>query len=198
MTSSESIPASAVAGPRAVVIGASAGALAALSEILTKLPASFPLPVLVVVHVPPDRGSMLPDLLQSKCQVRVREVEDKEPIRAGTVYLAPPAYHLLVESVDELTLSVDDPVNYSRPSIDVLFESAAEIFGDGLIGIILTGANNDGAHGLAQIQSAGGVPLVQDPDLAYASAMPLAAIQACPEALALSLGEISAYLLSVT
>lgn len=183
--------------PVAIAIGASAGALAALSEILPVLPADYPLPILIVVHVPPDRHNLLAELLQAKCQIAIREVEDKEPIVAGTAFLAPPGYHLLVDTGDCLSLSVDDPVNYSRPSIDVLFESAADVFGPGLTGIVLTGASQDGAHGLAMIHDAGGTCLVQRPDLAYASTMPSAAIEACPSARSLTLEEIAASLLDL-
>lgn len=186
------------ARPAAIVIGASAGALAALSEILPPLPRDYPLPILIVVHVPPDRDNILAELLQAKCQIAIREVEDKEPIVPGTAFLAPPGYHLLVDSVERLALSVDDPVNYSRPSIDVLFESAADVYGPGLTGIVLTGASQDGARGLSVIHDAGGTCLVQRPELAYASTMPSAAIAACPAAQILSLKDIAASLLTLT
>ncbi len=183
--------------PEAVVIGASAGALDALSIILPLLPRGFQLPVLAVVHLPPNKESILASLLQAKCEVKVREAADKEPIRAGTVYFAPPDYHLLVESNKLLSLSADEPVNFSRPSIDVLFETAADAYGAGLIGIVLTGANNDGAAGLRAVHAAGGIALVQRPELAHSPAMPLAALEACSEACALSLPEIASYLLEV-
>ncbi|MBN8849606.1 MAG: chemotaxis protein CheB, partial [Sphingomonas sp.] len=145
------------AGPiEAVAIGASAGAVEALSAILPRLPADYPLPVLVVVHVPADRRSVLATLFQSKCRIAVREAEDKEPVVPGTVYFAPPDYHLQVEADRTLSLSADDPVLYSRPSIDVLFESAADAYGAALAGVVLTGANQDGARGLAAVAEAGG------------------------------------------
>ena len=130
---------------RAIAIGASAGALDALSIILPTLPPEFPIPVLVVVHLPADKESLLASLLNAKCQIEVREATDKEPIKCGTIYFAPPDYHLLVEAEQSLSLSADEPVNFSRPSIDVLFESAADAYGSHLVGVILTGANNDGA-----------------------------------------------------
>jgi len=178
----------------AVVIGASAGALEALSVILPALPAEFGLPLIVVVHVPPDKRSMLAELFQAKCRIPVREAEDKEPISRGTVYFAPPDYHLLIEAEKSLSLSSDEPVLFSRPSIDVLFESAADAYGSALIAIILTGANHDGAKGMKAVAEAGGVPLVQNPDGAFASAMPEAAIQMCPGARIMSLDAIAAYL----
>jgi len=181
----------------AVVIGASAGALEALSVILPALPDGFPLPIFVVVHVPADKRSILADLFRTKCAIDVREVEDKEPIKAGTAYFAPPDYHLLVESVGSLALSSDDPIMFSRPSIDVLFETAADAYGSGLIGIVLTGANHDGAAGLRAVFDAGGTALVQDPHGAFAPAMPEAAIRACPGANIMSLAAITEYLKKV-
>ena len=183
--------------PEAVVIGASAGALEALSVILPLLPARYPLPVLIVVHIPPDKKSILADLFQAKCRVAVREAEDKEPISAGTIYFAPADYHLLVEPDKSLSLSADEPVLYSRPSLDVLFESAADAYGPGLIAIVLTGANQDGAYGLKAVHEAGGKTIVQRPQAAYASAMPEAAIAQCPDAEILSLEGISAYLQNI-
>ena len=182
---------------KAVVIGASAGALEALSVILPALPAGFRLPLIVVVHVPPDKRSMLAELFQAKCRIPVREAEDKEPISAGTVYFAPSDYHLLVETQKSLSLSSDEPVLFSRPSIDVLFESAADAYGSALIAIILTGANEDGAKGMKAVAEAGGVALVQNPDGAFASAMPEAAIKMCPGARVMSLDAIAVYLQEV-
>jgi two-component system chemotaxis response regulator CheB len=181
----------------AVVIGASAGALEALSVILPGLPADYRLPVLVVVHVPPDKKSILAGLFQAKCRVQVREAEDKEPICPGTVYFAPPDYHLLVEADKSLSLSTDQPVLYSRPSLDVLFETAADAYGSALIAIVLTGANEDGAQGLRAVGEAGGRTIVQAPKGAYASAMPEAAIGLCPTAQVLSLDEIASYLQTI-
>ncbi|MDE1995477.1 MAG: chemotaxis protein CheB [Rhizobiaceae bacterium] len=185
-----------MSGPRAeaVVIGASAGALEALSAILPALPANFRLPVMVVVHIPPDKRSVLADLFSAKCLIDVREADDKEPIIGGTAFFAPPDYHLLVEAGGTLSLSADEPVLYSRPSIDVLFESAADAFGPTLIAIILSGANQDGAAGLGAVVEAGGTAIIQSPDDAFASAMPEAAIAMCPGAHVMSLGAIAAYL----
>lgn len=180
-----------------VVIGASAGALEALSVILPALPATFGLPVVVVVHLPPDKRSILAQLFQAKCRIQVREAEDKEPISAGTVYFAPPDYHLLVESGKSLALSRDEPVLFSRPSIDVLFEAAADAYGSGVIAIILTGANQDGAEGMQAVVAAGGTAIVQDPIGAFSGAMPEAAMKLSPNARVMSLGAIAAYLQEV-
>jgi len=183
--------------PEAVVIGASAGALDVLSNLLPGLPADYRLPILIVVHMPPDKTSLFAQLLRARCAIRVREAEDKEPIEPGVAYFAPPDYHLLVEQDKRLSLSDDEPVLFSRPSIDVLFESAADAYGGGLIGVVLTGANNDGANGLRAVVDAGGVAVVQEPGGAYASAMPRAAIAACPDARVLPVTAIAAYLREV-
>lgn len=182
---------------KAIVIGASAGALQALSRILPPLPAEFPVPILVVVHVPADRRNMLAPLFQAKCRMRVREAEDKEPALPGTIYFAPPDYHLLVEDNGALSLSSDEEVLYSRPSIDVLFESAADAYGPAVVGVVLTGANPDGAHGLRTITDAGGTAIVEDPSGAYADTMPLEALKACPSAHVLGLDDIADLLLKV-
>lgn len=181
----------------AVVIGASAGALEALSVILPALSKGFRLSVMVVVHLPPDKRSVLAELLQAKCQIPVREADDKEPILGGTVYFAPPDYHLLIEPDKSLSLSSDEPVLFSRPSIDVLFESAADVYGPALIAIVLTGANQDGAKGMRAVLDQGGVALVQEPRRAFASAMPEAAIQLSPLAQVMALEEIAMYLQKV-
>ncbi|MDQ0321962.1 two-component system chemotaxis response regulator CheB [Pararhizobium capsulatum DSM 1112] len=185
------------ASPKAIVIGASAGALDALSVILPALPASFKLPLMVVVHIPPDKHSILAELFQAKCRITAVEAEDKEPIMGGTAYFAPPDYHLLVETNGTLSLSSEEPVLFSRPSIDVLFESAADAYGPDLTAIVLTGANEDGAKGLACVVEAGGTAIVQNPQDAFASAMPESAIAICPDAQVMSLAAIAAYLQKV-
>jgi two-component system chemotaxis response regulator CheB len=176
---------------QAVVIGSSAGAVEALLQILPALPADYPFPVLVVVHLPPIVSVSLASLFTGHCRMPVKEAEDKEPISAGTIYFAPPNYHLLVEPDFRLSLSNEEPVLFSRPSVDVLFESAADAYGNSLAGVILTGANSDGAEGLHAIAAAGGLALIQTPASAQASAMPEAALEACPAARVLSLAAIA-------
>lgn len=190
-------PSAETARPRAVVMGASAGALDVLMKLLPGLPSEFALPVVVVVHIPPDRESILSQLLKNYCRLVVKEAEDKELLANGTVYVAPPDYHVLIEPDFRLSLSNDEPVLYSRPSIDVLFESAADAYGEGLVGVVLTGANHDGARGLRSICDRGGVALVQDPETADASAMPRAAISVCPEARVLPPSLLSAELVKI-
>lgn len=182
---------------RAVAIGASAGGVQALLGILPALPADYPLPVLIVVHVPPDRDNALVPLLGGRCRVQVKEAEDKETPQPGVVYFAPSDYHLLVETDGALSLSSDEPVNHSRPSIDVLLESSADAFGPAVAGVVLTGANDDGAKGLRAISQAGGLAIVEDPASAYAPAMPTAALAACSNAKVMTLDAITACLLNL-
>lgn len=160
----------------AIAIGGSAGALDALATILGALPAGFNLPVMLVLHIPPNKPSYLPEVLGTHCALAVKEAEDKEPITPGTVYVAPPDYHLLIERQRCFSLSVDEPVLFSRPAIDVLFDSAADAYGSGLVGVLLSGGSEDGARGLARIKRAGGVTLVQSPDSAQVRTMPEAAL----------------------
>jgi two-component system chemotaxis response regulator CheB len=162
----------------AVVIGVSAGGIEALRVILPALPASFPLPIAIVQHRNERGGGFLAEYLNQMSKVTVSEAEDKEPLCAGHAYLAPAGYHLLIEPDHSFSLSIDARVNFSCPSIDVLFESAADVFAESLIGIVLTGANADGAQGLKAVKARGGLAIVQDPKSAQAIAMPRAALQA--------------------
>jgi two-component system chemotaxis response regulator CheB len=178
----------------AVVIGGSAGAVEALCLILPSVPAAIRMPMFVVLHLPRDRPSLLTEVFSPRCARPVREAQDKDPIEPGTVYVAPPDYHMLIDAGPQISLSVDEVVHFSRPSIDVLFESAADFYKDRLLGIILTGANEDGAAGLSAIQRAGGVTVVQRPQDAQASTMLKAAMSRSPDALVLSLAEIAGLL----
>ena len=162
----------------AFVIGGSAGALEVISAVLPALPKGLGVAVLIVVHLAPNRHSYLPEVLATRTSLTVKEPDDKEPLLPGVVYVAPANYHLLVERDRTLALSVDDAVNFSRPSIDVLFESAADSLGPAVAGVLLTGANDDGASGLAKIKARGGVAIVQAPETASAAAMPQAGIRA--------------------
>jgi two-component system, chemotaxis family, protein-glutamate methylesterase/glutaminase len=177
-----------------VVIGASLGGLVAIQEILRALPESTSRPIVIAQHRHRDSGPGLADVLQNCTTVPVADAEDSEPIQAGRVYLAPPSYHLLVER-SCFRLSTEAPVHYSRPSIDVLFESAADSFGPRVLGIVLTGANSDGAAGSARIRQKKGRVFVQDPATAEAPAMPRAAIAAGADRI-LSIDEIARYLAS--
>ena len=175
----------------AVVIGTSAGGVEALSVLLPGLPARLRAAVFIVLHLPRERPSLLVDIFQARCALPVREAQDKEPVAAGTVYFAPPDYHLLVDEGPQLGLSADELVHYSRPSIDVLFESAADLYGSRLLGLILTGANDDGAAGRAAVHRAGGVTIVQQPGTAQATLMIESAMKRTPVDLVLTLEQIA-------
>ena len=175
----------------AVVIGASAGGVEALSQILPALPPSFRPALFIVLHLPRERPSLLVDIYATRCTLPVREADDKEPVEPGTVYFAPPDYHMLVERSRQIALSTDEPVHFSRPSIDVLFESAADVYGNRLLGVILTGGNEDGAAGLHAVHRAGGVTVVQQPDSAQVPLMVVSALQRNPADFVLSLPELA-------
>jgi two-component system chemotaxis response regulator CheB len=180
-----------------ICIGASWGGLDAVGRVLADLPEDVDLPIVVAQHRHATAvSSTLPELLSLRLKRVVRDVEDKTPLERGHVYIAPPDYHLLVEP-GSLALSVDERVQYARPSIDVLFESAAYTYGPGVIGIILTGANEDGAKGLAEIKRRGGVAVVQDPAGAVRRAMPEAAIAATAADAILPLDEIGKFVYGV-
>ena len=164
-----------------VVIGTSWGGLHALRKVLGGLPAGFDLPVVVVQHRHRDSDHLLVSLLQEHTPLRVCEVEDKSELTPGDVYVAPAEYHVLVEP-GHLALSTEEPVRFSRPSIDVTFESAADAYGARTIGIVMTGANDDGARGLRRIADRGGAAIVQDPATAESAIMPNAALKLVPEA----------------
>jgi two-component system chemotaxis response regulator CheB len=178
----------------AVVVGASAGGVEALSLLLPALPSATQAAVFVVVHLPRDRPSLLPEIFAKRCALPVREADDKEAVAPGTVYFAPSNYHLLLDHGPQMALSADDPVHHSRPSIDVLFESAADVYRERLLGIILTGANEDGAAGLAAIHDGGGITVVQEPSTARSPQMALSALKLRPADLVLSLEHIAALL----
>jgi two-component system, chemotaxis family, protein-glutamate methylesterase/glutaminase len=182
----------------AIVIGGSAGALEALAVILPALPSSCDVPIVVVVHLPPAAPSLLPAVLQPWTALLVKEVDDKEPVVGRTIYVAPSNYHLLVERDRTFALSVDDLVHYSRPAIDVLFESASEVYGPRLAGVVLTGANADGAAGLAAIKKRGGLTIAQAPGSAAVPTMPQAAIDTGAVDHVLPPAEIAALLLALT
>jgi len=177
-----------------IAIGASWGGLRAVSTLLAALDADAGVAVVVAQHRAPGSPQGLAELLQERTQLTVQEAEDKEAIEHGHVYLAPPDYHLLVERGGGLALSTDDRVQYARPSIDVLFESAADAYREHCIGVVLTGLNEDGAAGLARIKELGGVAIVEDPRTAERSEMPAAALAATNADVILPLAEIGLFL----
>lgn len=160
-----------------VIIGGSAGSTDILFQLIPSLPQDYPVPVVVVTHRPNHTETSLVDLLQKVSVIKVKEADEKEKIEPGTVYIAPADYHLLIENDRTFSLDAGQKVLYSRPSIDVTFDCAAEVYGSSAIGIILSGASEDGAMGLEQIGTSGGVTIVQKPETAQSDYMPLAAIK---------------------
>jgi len=179
-----------------VVIGASLGGLPALKAILSALPGNFRLPLAIVQHRSADGGDELQFALQDGCALRLRTARDKDAIEPGTITLSPPNYHLLVEA-EHFALSTEAPVYYARPSIDVLFESAADAMGSRVIGVVLTGTLSDGALGLAAIQRHGGLALIESATTAFAAGMPDAAARATVNATVLKLEEVGPHLIEL-
>jgi len=180
-----------------IVIGASRGGFMALKVLLGALPPSFPMPLAVVLHRQRESEDELALLLQQGCRLPVAEAVDKEPIQPGRVYIAPADYHLLVEPAN-FSLSTDEPIQFARPSIDVLFESAADVFGPGVIGVVLTGSSPDGAAGAARISRHGGQVVVQEPATAESPAMPLAAWKSTQTVHVRPLDQIAPLLMQLT
>jgi len=178
----------------AVVLGASAGGFEALLAVLKGLPSTYPMPLVAVLHLPENHESRLPELFGYRLELQVREARDKESLAPGVLYFAPSGYHLLIETDRTFSFSCEDRVNYSRPSIDVLFETAVDAYGKALAGILLTGANYDGAAGLAGMKVAGALTIVQDPATAEVPTMPEAAIRRMAPDLILPLAEIHSLL----
>lgn len=180
--------------PDFVAIGASAGGVEAIGMLLAALPKEMSASLAVVLHMPPNKPSFLAELFGERCARPVKEAEDKEPIEPGTVYLATPDYHLLVEPEKSFALSSEQAVLFSRPSIDLLFESSAYTYGERMLGIVLTGASSDGAWGLGQVRQRGGQGWVQDPESARSRAMPAAALATAGADRILELPELAAEL----
>ena len=161
-----------------IVIGASAGGIQAYLHIVKQIPADFKTPVVLVQHILSNQTSSFARILNNQTPLAVLEIEDKLAIKPGHIYTAPPGYHVLIEQDGTFALSVDAPVHFARPSIDVLFHSAANVYADRLIGVLLTGANADGAAGLKHIQQAGGTVMVEDPESAHMPEMPRSGLNA--------------------
>lgn len=182
---------------KAIVIGASAGGFHALGKLIPEFPKKFQLPIIIVQHTSPTSDNYLATFLNKLSKLKVKEVDEKEEIKPGYVYIAPPNYHILIEEDQTISLSTEKKRNYSRPSIDILFETAAITYGNSLIGIVLTGANNDGAEGLLAIKNAGGFCIVQEPKDAEAEAMPVASIEKVKPNKILKLDEIANFIIEL-
>lgn len=181
----------------AIAIGASWGGMEAVNNILAGLPASFSIPIIVILHRLKNVESELPRLIAKKTSLKVKEIDEKEEIKGGYVYIAPANYHVLVEEDRSFSLCVSEPVHYSRPSLDVSFQSAARVFRSALVGIILTGANRDGSEGMLEIQRQGGLTIVQDPKEAEVDTMPKAALKLIQADYILSLEGIKQLLINI-
>jgi len=162
----------------AIVIGTSSGGMNALKFLFSALPVDFNIPIIIVQHISPRSDNQWIKLLNNNSKLYLKEADEKEKIEHGKVYIAPPNYHLMIERNKTFSLTIDERVNYSRPSIDVLFESAAEVYKNKLIGVILTGSNNDGTKGIKRIKEYGGLTIAQDPETAESAYMPASAIAA--------------------
>jgi two-component system, chemotaxis family, protein-glutamate methylesterase/glutaminase len=184
--------------PELVAVGTSLGGLNALTALLRDLPGGFPVPIVVVQHrsISPDGGG-LTHLLQEQARLTVVEAEDKMPLQAGTVYIGPADYHLLIEEPGMLALSTEAPVRSARPSIDVLFQTASEAYGAGVLAVLLTGASADGAEGLALVKARGGRAVVEDPQTAECRTMPAAGLAATAVDYVLPLPKIGEYLVTL-
>lgn len=181
----------------AIVMGVSAGGYSVLNEILPAFTNVFPVPIIIVRHMHQNSDDYTVRELDKKCKLAVKIADEKEIVEAGNIYFAPPNYHLLIERDYTFSLSVSEHVNYARPSVDVLFESASDVYRNKLIGVILTGANNDGSKGLNIIKNRGGIAIVQDPDSAEMDAMPKAAMQLAEIDYVLPAGKIAFQLIQL-
>ena len=174
----------------AIVIGVSSGGMNAMKVMFSFLPKDFNTPIIIVQHISAHSDNLWIKLLNDQNNLSIKEADEKENIEYGKVYIAPPNYHLMIEKDKTFSLTIDERVNFARPSIDVLFESAAEAYKDKLIGVVLTGSNNDGTNGIKRIQECGGLTIIQDPETAESSYMPASAIAVIKPDYILSLEDI--------
>lgn len=181
----------------AIVVGISSGGMNLLKIMFSSLPTDFNTPIIIVQHVGANSNSHWIKLLNEKSNLNLKEADEKEKIENGTVYFAPPNYHLLIEKDRTFSLTIDERVNFARPSIDVLFESAAEAYKNTLIGIVLTGSNNDGNQGIKRIKECGGLIIIQDPTTAESPYMPSSALTFVESDHILSIENIIALLIAL-
>ena len=181
----------------AIVIGTSSGGMNALKFLFSALPVDFSIPIIIVQHISPRSDNQWIKLLNNNSKLYLKEADEKEKIEHGKVYIAPPNYHLMIERNKTFSLTIDERVNYARPSIDVLFESAAEAYKTKLIGVVLTGSNNDGTKGIKRIKECGGLTIIQDPETAESSYMPASAIASMQPDYILSLEDITELLIKI-
>jgi two-component system, chemotaxis family, protein-glutamate methylesterase/glutaminase len=182
----------------AIVIGVSSGGMSAMKVMFSLLPRHFLTPIIIVQHIGAHSDNVWIKILNDTSDLCIKEADEKEKIEQGNVYIAPPNYHLLIEKNKTFSLTISERVNFARPSIDVLFESAAEAYGKGLIGVVLTGSNNDGTNGIKRIQECGGLTIIQDPETAESPYMPASAIAAIQPDYILPLEKIIEQLIKIT
>jgi two-component system chemotaxis response regulator CheB len=182
----------------AIVIGVSSGGMNAMKIMFSLLPTDFNIPIIIVQHISPRSDNQWITLLNDKSSLHIKEADEKEKIEKGKIYIAPPNYHLLIEKNKTFSLTIDERVNFARPSIDVLFESAAEVYKNKLIGVILTGSNNDGTEGMKRIKEYGGLTIAQDPETAESAFMPASVIAAMQVDQVLSLDGIINLLIKIS
>jgi two-component system chemotaxis response regulator CheB len=182
----------------AIVVGVSSGGMNALKFIFSALPADFSLPIIIVQHISAYSDNGWIKILNKKSNLTIKEADEKEKIETGKVYIAAANYHLLIENDKTFSLTIDEHVNFARPSVDVLFESAADAYKEKLIGVVLTGSNNDGTKGIKRIKELGGMAIIQDPETAESSIMPASAIAAIQPDYILSLEKIVQLLIKIT
>lgn len=181
----------------AIVMGVSSGGMSAMKIMFSLLPKNFSIPIIMVQHLSAHSNNEWIQLLNDKSDLSIKEADEKEKIENGKVYIAPPNYHLMIEMNKTLSLTIDERINFARPSIDVLFESAAEVYKNKLIGVILTGSNADGTVGLKKIKEYGGLTIAQDPKTAESPYMPTSAIAAVQMDYILSLEDIIKLLIKI-
>ena len=181
----------------AIVIGVSSGGMNAMKILFSLLPMEFNIPIVIVQHISPRSDNQWIKLLNDKSNLHIKEADEKEKIEPGNIYIAPPNYHLLIERDKTFSLTIDERVNFARPSIDVLFESAAEAYNSKLIGVVLTGSNNDGTKGIKRIKECGGLAIIQNPETAESAYMPASAIAAIKPDYILSLEDITELLIKI-
>ncbi|MBI2279168.1 MAG: chemotaxis protein CheB [Bacteroidetes bacterium] len=181
----------------AIVIGVSSGGMNAMKILFSALPADFNIPITIVQHISPRSDNQWIKLLNDKSNLHIKEADEKEKIEPGNIYISPPNYHLMIERDKTFSLTIDERVNFARPSIDVLFESAAEAYNNNLIGVVLTGSNNDGTKGIKRIKECGGLAIIQNPETAESSYMPASAIAAIKPDYILSLEDITELLIKI-
>lgn len=181
----------------AIVVGVSSGGMNAMKILFSLLPVEFNIPIVIVQHISPRSDNQWIKLLNDKSNLHIKEADEKEKIEPGNIYISPPNYHLMIERDKTFSLTIDERVNFARPSIDVLFESAAEAYNNKLIGVVLTGSNNDGTKGIKRIKECGGLAIVQNPETAESSYMPASAIAAIKPDYILSLEDITELLIKI-